>query len=198
MRAEGASDTRPGVVLPAEIGDDERRIARIAAGDAEALGELYDRYSRVAFGVILRIVGRPEAAEEVVQDVFHSVWRRAGTYRRERGAPRTWLLQIARNAAIDWTRTKGRHGDEPSVDDLLLVADMNVEEHALAGARAESVRAAVATLPPDTRQALALAYWGGLSQSEIAARTGVPLGTVKTRIRSGMQKLRDRLAEEAG
>ena len=198
MRVEhGPSDGALHVVSHAEASDDGRCIARIAAGDASALGELYDRYSRVVFGVVLRIVESPEAAEEVAQDVFHAVWRRASTYRRERGSVKGWLFQIARNAAIDWRRTKGRHAaQEESSEGADLAADMNVEDRVLVNARAEGVRLAVAALPQETREVLALAYWMGLSQSEIAARTGVPLGTVKSRIRSGLQKLRAHLAGE--
>jgi RNA polymerase sigma-70 factor (ECF subfamily) len=198
MRVEPGSSTAPlHVVSDGEKGDDGRCIARIAAGDADALGELYDRYARVVFGVVLRLVGSPEAAEEVAQDVFHSVWRRAGTFRPERGSVKGWLFQIARNAAVDWRRTRGRHAaDEETTEGADLVGDMNVEERVLVNARAEGVRLAVAALPAETRQALALAYWMGLSQTEIAAKTGVPLGTVKSRIRSGMQKLRSRLVGE--
>ena len=195
----GSSDTPANLVPEVEKGDDERCIARIAAGDAGALGELYDRYARVIFGVVYRIVESPEAAEEVAQDVFHAVWRRAGTYSRDRGSFKSWLFSISRNAAIDWRRTNGRHvADEPSSEGMELVADMNIEDRVLVNARAEGIRLAVAALPPETRQALALAYWMGLSQSEIARRTGVPLGTVKSRIRSGMQKLRARLSGEEG
>jgi RNA polymerase sigma-70 factor (ECF subfamily) len=199
MRADPGSSTRPLHLVPDhERGDDERSIARIAAGDAGALGELYDRYARIVFGVAQRIVGGPEAAEEVTQDAFHSVWRRASSYRPERGSVKGWLMRIARNAAIDRLRTTDRHArDEETTEGADLVADMNVEERVLLNARAESVRLAVAALPAETRQALALAYWMGLSQSEIAAKTGVPLGTVKSRIRSGMEKLRARLAGEA-
>jgi len=198
MRSGPGSSTTPLHLVPDdERSDDERSIARIAAGDADALGELYDRYGRVVFGVVLRIVDSPEAAEEVAQDVFHAVWRRADTYRRERGSLKGWLLSISRNAAIDWRRTKGRHvATEETTDGAELIADMDVAESAVVNARAEGVRLAVAALPPETRQALALAYWMGLSQSEIAAKTGVPLGTVKSRIRSAMQRLRARLGDE--
>src|SRR5437879_12558177 len=88
--------------------DDMRLIDRIASGDADALGELYDRYGRVAFGVLYRMLPGPEAAEEVAQDAFHSVWRQARSYRPERGSVRTWLLAICRNAAIAWPRTRGK------------------------------------------------------------------------------------------
>ena len=198
MRAEPGPSAGPvHVVSDAEASDDGRCIARIAAGDAGALGELYDRYARVGFGVVRRIVRSPEAAEEVAQDVFHTVWRRAATYRRDRGSVKGWLFQIARNAAIDRLRTTDRHArDEETTEGADLVADMNVEDRVLVNARAEDVRLAVAALPVETREALALAYWMGLSQTEIAARTGVPLGTVKSRVRSGLQKLRASLGGE--
>ncbi|MBI3522657.1 MAG: sigma-70 family RNA polymerase sigma factor [Chloroflexi bacterium] len=174
-------------------------IGRIAAGDAEALGELYDRYGRVVFGVLYRMLGSPEVAEEVTQDAFHSVWRQAGSYRPERGAVRTWLLAIGRNAAIDWRRTRGKRTEREAVIDEAaeLFEELRVEDRVLASLRAERIRAAVGTLPVEQRQVLALAFWGGLSQSEIAERTGTPLGTVKSRVRLGMTKLRERLAGEA-
>ena len=173
-------------------------VKRIAGGDAEALGELYDRYGRLAFGVLYRMLPGPEAAEEVVQDAFHAVWRRAGSYKSERGAVRTWLLAICRNAAIDWRRTRGkRHEREVSFDTAgELLADGKVDERVVDALRAEQVRNAVAELPAEQRDVLSLAFWGGFSQSEIAARTNTPLGTVKSRVRLGMTKLRERLVEE--
>jgi RNA polymerase sigma-70 factor (ECF subfamily) len=134
-------------------------------------------------------------AEEVAQDAFHAVWRRAGTYRAERGSVRIWLLAIARNAAIDWRRTKGKRlGREAAIDEAAaLVEDTAVEDRVMTNLGAERVRAAVAALPPEQRDVLALAFWSGLSQSEIAARTSIPLGTVKSRVRLGMAKLRERL-----
>ncbi|MBI2773359.1 MAG: sigma-70 family RNA polymerase sigma factor [Chloroflexi bacterium] len=170
-------------------------VARIAAQDARALGELYDAYGRVVFGVGFRIAGSPEAAEEVAQDVFQAVWRQARSYRAERGSVRTWLLAIARNAAIDWGRTHGRRSNrEYSLDAAPgLVAEVQVEERVIASLRAERIRVAVRMLPTEQRDVVALAFWGGLSQTEIAARAGIPLGTVKSRIRLGMEKLRERL-----
>ncbi len=177
---------------------DAELIERVAAGDIDALGELYDRYARVVFGVLYRMLGAPEVAEEVAQDAFHAVWRQARTYRRERGAVRTWLLAISRNAAIDWRRTKGKRiGRETDIAEAVELADeARVDERVLASLRAERVRAAVAELPAEQRDVLHLAFWGGLSQTEIAARTQTPLGTVKSRVRLGMAKLRDRLASE--
>jgi RNA polymerase sigma-70 factor (ECF subfamily) len=183
------------VVTDREENEDGRWLARIAEGDAEALGALYDRHGRVVFGLLYRMLGSPEAAEEVAQDAFHSVWRRAGTYRADRGSVRTWLLAIARNAAVDWRRTKGKRASrDASIEEALALADeTRVEERVIATLSAERVRAAVAALPREQRDVLVLAFWSGLSQSEIAARSAIPLGTVKTRVRLGMAKLRERL-----
>lgn len=174
-------------------------MGRIAAGDAGALGELHDVYGRTVFAIIYRMLASPEAAEEVAQDVFHSVWRRAADYRRDRGAVRTWLLAIARNAAIDWRRTKGKRLErEVDLDAAATApAESSVEDTVLVSLRAERVREGVRALPAEQRDVLALAFWGGLTQTEIAERTGTPLGTVKSRVRLGMEKLRQHLAEAA-
>ena len=186
------------VVTSDKAGEDAALLARIAGGDPDALGALYDRYGRVVFGVLYRLLGAPEAAEEVTQDAFHAVWRRAATYRADRGAVRTWLLAIARNAAIDWRRTKGKRIErEAAIDEAAeLVEEIRVDERVIARLRAERVREAVASLPEEQRIVLSLAFWSGLSQTEIAERTATPLGTVKSRVRLGMAKLRDRLTLE--
>lgn len=191
MKAEG-------VVSGRDAAEDAALLDRIAAGDPDALGELHDRYGRVVFGVLYRVLGVPEAAEEVSQDAFHAVWRRAGTYRADRGAVRTWLLAIARNAAIDWRRTKGRRIErEADIDEAAeLVEETRVDDRVIADLRAERVRAAVAELPEEQRTVLSLAFWSGLSQTEISERTGAPLGTVKSRVRLGMAKLRVQLRVE--
>src|SRR5437867_12292130 len=123
---------RPEVVMP-DKADDVRLVDRIAEGDAEALGELYDRYGRVAFGLLYRMLPEPEAAEEVAQDAFHSVWRQAGSYRPERGSVRTWLLAICRNGAIDWRRTRGRRTDRELAIDAAgdLLSDAKGDERVL-------------------------------------------------------------------
>jgi RNA polymerase sigma-70 factor (ECF subfamily) len=140
----------------------------------------------------------PEAAEEVAQDAFHSVWRQARSYRAERGSVRTWLFAICRNAAIDWRRTRGKRLErEVSIEAAAeLLSDAKVDERVVARLRAEHVRAVVGRLPPEQREVLALAFWGGYSQSEIAARTDTPLGTVKSRVRLAMNKLRESLEDE--
>ena len=189
------SSVSPSEYATADAGEDARTLSRVANSDADALGALYDRYGRVVFGVLYQMLGSPEAAEEVTQDAFHAVWRRARTYRAERGSVRVWLLAIARNAAIDWRRTKGKRQErEATMDDAVaLVEEVALEDRVITTLRAERVRAAVATLPAEQREVLSLAFWSGLSQTEIAARTSVPLGTVKTRVRLGMAKLRERL-----
>lgn len=192
-----SSGTPPRVVQP-DKADDVRLVERIARGDADALGELYDRYGRVAFGVLYRMLPGPEAAEEVAQDAFHAVWRQAGSYRLDRGSVRTWLLAICRNAAIDWRRTRGKRIErEVTIEAAAeLLSDAKVDERVVSALRAERVRAVVGQLPREQREVLTLAFWGGYSQSEIAARTNTPLGTVKSRVRLAMNKLREILEDE--
>ena len=195
----GSSVALGNVVTSDKAGEDAALLVRIASGDPDALGELYDRYGRIVFGVLYRLLGVPEAAEEVTQDAFHAIWRRASTYRPDRGAVRTWMLAIARNAAIDWRRTKGKRFErEAAIDEAAeLVEEIRVDDRVIASLRAQRVRDAVASLPAEQRTVLSLAFWSGLSQTEIAERTGTPLGTVKSRVRLGMIKLRDRLQLEA-
>jgi RNA polymerase sigma factor (sigma-70 family) len=178
--------------------EDAALVARVARGDADALGELYAKHGRVAFVVAHRVVDSAEAAEEVVQDAFQAVWRSARSYASDRGSVRTWLLTIARNAAIDWRRGKGSRmqRDAPLKVAEELPGDERVDERVTIRLRDGRVRAAVLALPDEQRQVLDLAFWGGLSQSEISARTGIPLGTVKSRVRLAMAKLRDGLADE--
>lgn len=178
--------------------DDSTLVGRMVDRDADALAELYDRYGRVVFGVLQRMLPGPEAAEEVCQDVFHRFWRSAASYRGDRGGVRTWLLAIARNAAIDWRRTRGKRVERDTALDgaLPLAAAGSVEEVVGERLRAQRMRSLVATLPTEQRRCIELAYWGGLSQQEVAERTATPLGTVKSRIRLGMAKLRAELAAE--
>ena len=173
--------------------NDSALVERMIQRDADALAELYDRYGRVVFGILHQMLPGPEAAEEVCQDVFHRFWRAAATYRGDRGAVRTWLIAIARNAAIDWRRTRGKRSEreaELGEEALSLPAPRSVEDLVAERIRAERMRALVAELPPEQRRCVELAFWGGLSQTEIAAQTATPLGTVKSRIRLAMEKLR--------
>lgn len=158
---------------------------------------LYDRYGRVVFGMVYAMLGSPEAAEEVVQDAFERVWRDAGSYRAERGSVRTWLLAIARHAAIDrHRRTAPRIGPERPLDDARERRDPDADSFVDRAVRSDRVLLALRALPPEQREVIVLSFYGGYAQSEIAARLGVPLGTVKGRARLALAKLRVALADE--
>jgi RNA polymerase sigma-70 factor (ECF subfamily) len=177
--------------------DDEDVLARVQGRDDDALAELYDRYGRLAFGLAFRILGERGAAEDAVQEAYLAVWRRAGSYRPDRGSVRGWLMSIVHNASID--RRRGRFKREQTdvaLDDLAFKLETDAEDTFAAvadGIVAEQVRRAMAGLPDEQRQAIELAYFGGLTQQEIAIRTGTPLGTVKSRLRLGLDKLRGQL-----
>jgi RNA polymerase sigma-70 factor (ECF subfamily) len=182
--------------------DDKTLIRLVVQASAEALSELYDRYSRLVFSLALNSVGDPATAEEITQDVFLRVWQRARQYRADRGKVSTWLTGITRNRAIDQLRRQGSRPEQHSVGwaELSPGAEPSVngpEQAAGLAMERERVRAAIAQLSEEQKQVLALAYFQGLTQSQIAAGLGLPLGTVKTRIRLGMEKLR-RLLNEGG
>jgi RNA polymerase sigma-70 factor (ECF subfamily) len=172
-------------------------------GDESALGELYDRYGSLVFSLALRMVGTTEAAEDVVQDAFYRVWRQAATYDASRGRFSTWLLNIARNLGIDELRRRAVRPHlvvGPEIEEQMGVvaapSDTDPAEQAWLTERRAAVANALAQLPAPQREALELAYFTGLSQSEIAVRLGEPLGTIKTRIRLGMMKLHESLGNE--
>ncbi len=175
--------------------DDGAVLSAIARSDPDALVMLYDRYGRLAFGLAYRILGDAATAEEVVQDSFMNVWRKADSFDAERGNIRTWLLSIVRNRAIDQLRGRyGRQRDEVDFDKLepvLSGQDLWVE--VVRGLRAEAVREAVVDLPDEQRSAIEMAYFEGLTHREIADRTGIPLGTIKSRLRLGLRKLYETL-----
>ena len=175
---------------------DERLVERVAGRDEAVLATLYDRHIRTALGLAYRITGDQETAEEAVQEAFLSLWRGAGTYRPDRGAVRTWLLTMVRNRSIDVLRAPARQPHIRSVEDLPLAAPDDPLQEAITAASGAAVRAAVATLPPDQRLTVELAYFAGLSYPEIAARMGVPLGTVKSRLRLALERLRGQLLPE--
>lgn len=168
-------------------------LAAIARQEPDALGTLYDRYGRIAFGLAYRMLGDAAGAEEVVQDAFMRVWRRAGSFDQERGGARAWLLTIVHHCAIDHTRRRATRQtgelDFDALEPVLEAPDIWID--VLDGLRAESVRTALAGLPEEQRRAIELAYFDGLTQGEIAAQTGAPLGTVKSRMRLGLRKLHD-------
>jgi len=183
-----------------------RLLERIAARDAGAVGVLYDRYSGLLFSVILRIVRDRAEAEDVLQDVFVRVWTRADTYDGRLGAPGAWLTRMARNRAIDRLRAKRVRADVDAPDptegeaQAETAATMDTPEQlAQVKERQESMRSALATLTGEQRALITAAFFEGYTHSELASRFSLPLGTVKTRIRTGMLAMRERLEQlEAG
>ncbi|HYV05599.1 MAG TPA: sigma-70 family RNA polymerase sigma factor [Blastocatellia bacterium] len=170
-------------------------IRNSARGDQSALGELYDATSRLVFGLVLRIVGDRASAEEVLLDVYTQAWRQAANYDEARGAPLAWLMTIARSRAIDRIRSSKHDQQKDPLDAVAEISDRepSPEQATVDSERRQLVRAALETLPAEQREVLELAYYSGLSHSEIASRLGQPLGTVKTRTRLAMIKLRDML-----
>jgi RNA polymerase sigma-70 factor (ECF subfamily) len=166
----------------------------IAGGDEQSLSALYDRYRLILFGLILRILHSQPEAEDVLQEVFLQVWRRAGDFDETRGRPFTWLVTLARSRAIDRLRSLSSR-ERTAQESARGVPDQisDAADDAVKSEQGEVVRAALRELPEEQRQALLLAYFEGLTQSEISERLGAPLGTVKTRMRSGMIKLRELL-----
>jgi RNA polymerase sigma-70 factor (ECF subfamily) len=178
--------------------DDASLLRRMAAGDEEALGTFYDRWHPLVHGVVMRILKQRVDVEDTVEETFWQAWRQAARYLPSRGAVQTWLLTIARSRALDRARAVKRRHEEPLVaDDGTEVAQQIVEGDpsldAEAAERRRIVLAALAELPAEQREVLELGYFAGLSQSEIAEHTGTPLGTIKTRVRLALQKLRGRL-----
>ena len=178
--------------------DDATLLRQMAGGDEHALGTFYDRWQPLVHGVVLRILRQRDDVEDVVEEAFWQAWRQAGRYETSRGSVQTWLLTIARSRALDKVRALKRLREEPIVSEsgelvVQLAADGDPFMDADAAERRTVVIAALADLPAEQREALELGYFGGLSQTEIAERTGQPLGTIKTRMRLAMQKLRGRL-----
>ncbi|MEO8287183.1 MAG: sigma-70 family RNA polymerase sigma factor [Chloroflexota bacterium] len=178
---------------------DDQLVAHVAEGDASALEALYDRYVRQCFGLALRMVGDPALSEEVVQEVFLKVWTRPGSYSNTKGKFVSWLLSLIHHRCIDELRRRSRtevaleDPDTGSVLDTAHDPDPEPADQVWVMEQQRAVRAALEKIPPNQRQVLELAYYRGLSHSEIAANLGQPLGTVKTRIRLGMQSLRQLL-----
>jgi len=171
-------------------------LRNIAGGDEQALSSLYDRYRLILFGLILRILHSQAEAEDVLQEVFLQVWRRASDFDETRGRPFTWLVTLARSRAIDRLRSLASR-DRTAQESIRDVPDStsNAADDAVKSEQGEIVRSALKELPDEQRKTLLLAYFEGLTQSEIAERLKTPLGTVKTRMRSGMIKLRELLGE---
>ena len=180
----------------AQISDVELLHA-VARGDEVALARLYDSYRVILFGLMLRILRSRQEAEDVLQDVFLQVWNRAADFDESRGRPFTWLVTLARSRAIDRLRALGsRERVAQNAAREIVEESSDAIEDAIRAEEGRGVRNALHELPEDQRQALELAYFEGLTQSEIASRLKTPLGTVKTRMRSGMTKLRELLGNQ--
>jgi len=179
--------------MDAEVGADIALIERIVAREADAVGELYDRHNRLLFALILRILRDRSEAEEVLQEVFVLVWTRAETYNVALGSPAAWLVRVARNRAID--RLRANTVRLRAVESAPATANVdNPEAQATASEQQRVVARALESLPFDQRTLIEEAYFLGMTQSELADKFKLPLGTVKTRIRAGMQALRQQLS----
>lgn len=196
------SPTRPQADSPeAPRADDAGLLRRMSRGDESALGELYDRWSPRVHALVFRLLRDRDDAEDVVEEVFWQAWRQAARYEPERGSAASWLLSIARTRALDGLRSRLRRRAVPLGDDsgeTVAAAPPRATGGPVveveSAERRTHVLAALAELPTEQREALELAYYEGLSQTEIADRTGQPLGTVKTRTRLALRKLRERLS----
>ena len=172
-------------------GSDVELLHAVARGDEAALARLYDAYRVILFGLLVRILNSREEAEDILQEVFIQVWRRAKDFDEKRGRPFTWLVTLTRSRAIDRLRLLGaRQRLATSAERERAEEASDALTDTIKGTQKEVVRRALAELPEEQRHTLLLAYFEGLTQSEIAAKLGAPLGTVKTRMRSGMMKLR--------
>jgi RNA polymerase sigma-70 factor (ECF subfamily) len=168
-----------------------RLVARVRAGDQQALSEIYDRYSNVVYAVALRVLQDAAAAEDIVQDIFLQLWRNPDSFDASRGSLTSWLAVISRHRSIDRLR---KRRPETDIEDCVIAGGPDLRDETERNLVIEKVRGALATMNPEQRQAMELAFFQGLTHTEIAQKTGEPLGTIKTRIRSGLQQLRAKFA----
>lgn len=178
---------------------DEELMPLVGRKDPEAFAVLYDRHGGAAYSLAYRIVGDRAAAEEVTQEAFISVWRSGARFDAARGSVRSWLLSVVRNRAIDFLRSRAGKAPKLTFDDDSVLeqrpAEERTEEEALRRETAEEVRGALGRLPSEQSKVIELAYFGGFSHSEIARILGLPMGTVKGRMRLGLEKIRGEMAE---
>ena len=182
-------------ILPPASQPDSVLLERIAARDAAAVGELYDRHSRLLYGLIVRILRDRGEAEEILQEVFVLVWNRVATYNPGLGPPAAWLVGIARNRAID--RLRANSARRRAIESVRVDVESNEspETDALVGEQQRAIRQALETIPREQRDLIEDAYFFGFTHSELAERHKLPLGTVKTRIRTGLLALREQLTQ---
>jgi len=177
---------------------DEALVALVARGDEDALAELYDRVGRIAYGLAFRVLRSEQLAEDAVQEGFLAVWRSAASFRAERAKASTWILTLVHRRAVDLVRREERRRTEPLDEEITGSAgEERTEEAAWLRFERERVQAALKQLPDTQREAIELAYYGGFSQSELADRLGVPLGTIKSRMFAGLARLRELLDDSA-
>jgi RNA polymerase sigma-70 factor (ECF subfamily) len=174
-----------------DAGDEMRLVARIRAGDQQAMSELYDRYGKVVYAVALRVLQDAAGAEDVLQDVFLQLWRNPDAFDASRGSLAAWLAVISRHRSIDRLR---KRRPETDIENCVIASSPELRDETERALVIEKIRVVLAEMNPDQRKVLELAFFEGLTHTEIAAKTGEPLGTVKTRIRSGLQLLRAKFA----
>jgi RNA polymerase sigma-70 factor (ECF subfamily) len=176
----------------APVTSDALLMARVAAGEVDAFEVIYDRYYVPAYSLARRITGRVDVAEEATQDAFVTIWRSASVYDRHRGSLRSWLLTLVRHRSIDLVRQSSTRAARWEGEEALerLPAPVRTEEQVLADLEARDARGLVCALPREQRRVIELAYFGGFTQEEIATGTGIPLGTVKSRARTGLTRMR--------
>jgi RNA polymerase sigma-70 factor (ECF subfamily) len=186
--------------VPADLTTATHLIQQVANQDRDAFSQLYDRFSTLVFTLAMRMLKARSDAEDLLQEVFVQVWRQAQSYSAERGSPEAWIINIARSRAIDKIRSIRRMQKSFVLTDDPAQAESshNVESSAAESETRLAMNSALANLPDTQRKVLELAYFDGLTQSEIADRLAEPLGTVKTRMRSGIQKLREILGTQLG
>jgi RNA polymerase sigma-70 factor (ECF subfamily) len=174
---------------------DEALLSLVASSDDGALAELYDRFGRVAYGLALRILRDDALAQDAVQEAFLAVWRSADRFLAERAKASTWILTLVHRRAVDLVRREERRRGEPLEHAPEPASASTAEDEATLGFQRRVVQEALRQLPPEQREALELGYYGGLTQSQLAEHLGQPLGTVKSRMFTGLARLRDLLAQ---
>ena len=174
---------------------DEAVVALVARSDEQALAELYRRFGRLAYGLAFRILRDDALAQDAVQEAFLGAWRAAGRFTAERAKPSTWLLTLVHRRAVDLVRREERRRTEPLQPDTEPVGTEATDEAEVATQR-QTIRQALRRLPAEQREAIELAYYGGYTQSELAERLGQPLGTIKSRMFTGLARLRETLGED--